>query len=132
MLAAVQEIAAPRMPGLNQPAPDFKAPTTHGARTLADFKGKWLVLFSHPADFTPVGHTDESFSLVLDPRAPKAVFTGDVLLIRGTGRTDFQNGDPRKSWDSIVGKLFRLPEETLVYPAHYYPAQLPTSRASAW
>ncbi len=69
--------------------------------------------------YTP-GHTDESFSFVLDPRSPKAVFTGDVLLIRGTGRTDFQNGDPAKSWDSIVDKLFRLPDEALVYPAHDY------------
>lgn len=69
--------------------------------------------------YTP-GHTDESFSFVLDPAQPKAVFTGDVLLIRGTGRTDFQAGDPHKSWDSIVNKLFRLPDETTVYPAHDY------------
>lgn len=69
--------------------------------------------------YTP-GHTDESFSFVLNPDRPEAVFTGDVLLIRGTGRTDFQNGDPEKSWDSIVNKLFRLPEQTLVYPAHDY------------
>ena len=65
--------------------------------------------------YTP-GHTDESFSLVGDDR----VFTGDVLLIRGTGRTDFQNGDPRDSYDSIFNKLLRLPDETLVYPAHDY------------
>lgn len=69
--------------------------------------------------YTP-GHTDESFSFVLNPDKPEAVFTGDVLLIRGTGRTDFQNGDPDKSWDSIVNKLFRLPDDTLVYPAHDY------------
>jgi glyoxylase-like metal-dependent hydrolase (beta-lactamase superfamily II) len=69
--------------------------------------------------YTP-GHTDESFSFVLNPKRPEAVFTGDVLLIRGTGRTDFQGGDPRKSWDSITGKLFALPEETLVYPGHDY------------
>lgn len=69
--------------------------------------------------YTP-GHTDESFSFVLNPSKPKAVFTGDVLLIRGSGRTDFQGGDPHKSWDSIVNKLFKLPEETLVYPAHDY------------
>lgn len=69
--------------------------------------------------YTP-GHTDESFSFVLDPKAPKAVFTGDVLLIRGSGRTDFQGGDPRKSYDSIVNKLFRLPDETIVYPGHDY------------
>lgn len=69
--------------------------------------------------YTP-GHTDESFSFVLEPDRPRAVFTGDVLLIRGTGRTDFQNGDPQRSWDSIVNRLFRLPDETLVYPAHDY------------
>lgn len=43
-----------------------------------------------------------------------------MLLIRSTGRTDLQNGDARKSWDSIVNKLFKLPDETLVYPAHDY------------
>lgn len=70
--------------------------------------------------YTP-GHTNESFSFIL--RAAEstiAVFTGDVLLIRGTGRTDFQGGDPGKSWDSIVNRLFLLPKETLVYPAHDY------------
>lgn len=65
--------------------------------------------------YTP-GHTDESFSFVMDDR----VFTGDVLLIRGTGRTDFQNGDPLASWDSIMNKLFKLSDDTLVYPAHDY------------
>ncbi|MDR5815426.1 MULTISPECIES: MBL fold metallo-hydrolase [unclassified Caballeronia] len=69
--------------------------------------------------YTP-GHTDESFSFVLQPDAPRAVFTGDVLLIRGSGRTDFQGGDARRSWDSIVNRLFRLPEPTIVYPAHDY------------
>lgn len=67
------------------------------------------------AIYTP-GHTNESFSFLMDDR----VFTGDVLLYRGTGRTDFQGGDPRQSWDSIVNKLFRLPEQTLVYAAHDY------------
>ena len=69
--------------------------------------------------YTP-GHTNESFSFVLNPDHPSAVFTGDVLLIRGTGRTDFQNGDAGQSWDSIVDKLFTLPDDTLVYPAHDY------------
>ncbi len=46
------------LPRLNEPAPDFDAPTTHGRKTLADFRGKWLVLFSHPADFTPVCTTE--------------------------------------------------------------------------
>jgi sulfur dioxygenase len=69
--------------------------------------------------YTP-GHTDESFSFVLCPEKPEAVFTGDVLLIRGSGRTDFQGGDPRKSWDSIVNKLFKLPDTVTIYPAHDY------------
>ena len=69
--------------------------------------------------YTP-GHTDESFSFVLDPKQPKAVFTGDVLLIRGSGRTDFQGGNAHKSWDSIVNKLFRLPDDVTVYPGHDY------------
>ncbi len=69
--------------------------------------------------YTP-GHTDESFSFVLDPASPRAVFTGDALLIRGTGRTDLQGGDARRSWDSIVNKLFLLPDATTVYPAHDY------------
>ncbi|MBV1932433.1 MAG: peroxiredoxin [Porticoccaceae bacterium] len=48
----------PSMPHLNEPAPEFTAPTTHGERKLSDYKGKWLVLFSHPADFTPVCTTE--------------------------------------------------------------------------
>ena len=51
---------------------------------------------------------------------PDRVFTGDTLLIRGTGRTDFQNGDPAAQYDSLFNKLLRLPEDTLVYPAHDY------------
>lgn len=65
--------------------------------------------------YTP-GHTNESFSFHIDDR----VFTGDVLLIRGTGRTDFQGGDPAKSWDSITQQLFTLPDDTLVFPGHDY------------
>ena len=65
--------------------------------------------------YTP-GHTDDSYSFLL----PDRVFTGDTLLIRGTGRTDFQNGDPAAQYDSLFGKLLRLPEQTLVYPAHDY------------
>jgi glyoxylase-like metal-dependent hydrolase (beta-lactamase superfamily II) len=65
--------------------------------------------------YTP-GHTDDSYSFLL----PDRVFTGDTLLIRGTGRTDFQNGDPAAQYDSLFGKLLVLPEDTLVYPAHDY------------
>lgn len=65
--------------------------------------------------YTP-GHTDDSYSFTMGDR----VFTGDTLLIRGTGRTDFQNGDPRAQYDSIFNRLLKLPDETLVYPAHDY------------
>jgi sulfur dioxygenase len=68
--------------------------------------------------YTP-GHTDDSYSFLLDDR----VFTGDTLLIRGTGRTDFQNGDPRAQYDSIFNKLLKLPDETLVFPAHDYKGE---------
>ena len=64
--------------------------------------------------YTP-GHTDDSYSFVLGDR----VFTGDTLLIRGTGRTDFQNGSARAQYESLQ-RLMRLPEETLVFPAHDY------------
>jgi glyoxylase-like metal-dependent hydrolase (beta-lactamase superfamily II) len=62
------------------------------------------------------GHTDDSYSFVL----PDRVFTGDTLLIRGTGRTDFQNGDARAQYRSLWEKLLVLPDETLVYPGHDY------------
>src|SRR5436309_2016325 len=65
--------------------------------------------------YTP-GHTDDSYSFTMSDR----VFTGDTLLIRGTGRTDFQNGDPRAQFDSIFNKLLVLPDDTLVFPAHDY------------
>ncbi|HKZ95919.1 MAG TPA: MBL fold metallo-hydrolase [Hyphomicrobiaceae bacterium] len=68
--------------------------------------------------YTP-GHTDDSYSFTMGDR----VFTGDTLLIRGTGRTDFQNGDPRAQYDSIFGRLLKLPDETLVYPAHDYKGE---------
>ena len=65
--------------------------------------------------YTP-GHTDDSYSFTMGDR----VFTGDTLLIRGTGRTDFQNGDPRAQYDSIFNRLLKLHDDTLVYPAHDY------------
>jgi len=65
--------------------------------------------------YTP-GHTDDSYSYLWGDR----VFTGDTLLIRGTGRTDFQNGDPRAQYESLFNKLLKLPDDTMVYPAHDY------------
>ena len=72
--------------------------------------------------YTP-GHTDDSYSFVL----PDRVFTGDTLLIRGTGRTDFQNGDPAAQYDSLFNKLLTLPDDTLVYPAHDYQGRTVSS-----
>lgn len=65
--------------------------------------------------YTP-GHTDDHFSY----RVGERVLTGDALLIDGCGRTDFQNGDATTLYASVHGKLFTLPEDTLVYPAHDY------------
>lgn len=65
--------------------------------------------------YTP-GHTDCSYSFLLDDK----IFTGDTLLINGTGRTDFQNGDPKAQYDSLFNKILKLPDNTKVYPAHDY------------
>jgi sulfur dioxygenase len=65
------------------------------------------------------GHTDDSYSFTMADR----VFTGDTLLIRGTGRTDFQNGDARAQYDSIFNRLLKLPDATLVFPAHDYKGE---------
>ena len=67
------------------------------------------------AIYTP-GHTDCSYSYLMNDR----VFTGDTLLINGTGRTDFQNGSAEDAYDSLFNKLLKLPKDTLVYPAHDY------------
>ncbi|RKG60285.1 MBL fold metallo-hydrolase [Corallococcus sp. CA054B] len=69
------------------------------------------------------GHTDDSVSYLLGDR----VFTGDALLVRGNGRTDFQNGNAGQLYDSLTRVLFRLPDETLVYPAHDYHGHMVTS-----
>lgn len=70
------------------------------------------------AIFTP-GHTDDSYSLFLDGDQP-VVFTGDTLLIRGTGRTDFQNGSSEALYHSLFDKLLQLPDHTTVFPGHDY------------
>jgi len=62
------------------------------------------------------GHTDCSYSFLMNDR----VFTGDTLLINGTGRTDFQNGSPIDQYHSLFDRILKLPEKTLVYPAHDY------------
>jgi len=65
--------------------------------------------------YTP-GHTDCSYSFLMNDR----VFTGDTLLINGTGRTDFQNGSAKDQYNSLFNKLLKLPENTIVLPAHDY------------
>jgi glyoxylase-like metal-dependent hydrolase (beta-lactamase superfamily II) len=67
------------------------------------------------AMYTP-GHTSDSYSFLMD----NYLFSGDTLLINGTGRTDFQNGNAKDAYNSIFNKLLKLPEETLLYPAHDY------------
>ena len=70
------------------------------------------------AIYTP-GHTSDSFSFLMDDY----LFSGDTLLINGTGRTDFQNGNAKDSYDSIFNKLLKLPDETFLYPAHDYKGE---------
>jgi len=85
---------------------------------VADGENVDIEGISLDAIYTP-GHTSDSYSFLMGDR----VFTGDTLLIRGTGRTDFQNGDPRDQYNSIFNRLLKLPEETLVYPAHDYKGE---------
>ncbi len=70
------------------------------------------------AMYTP-GHTSDSYSFLMD----NYLFSGDTLLINGTGRTDFQNGSSKDAYNSIFNKLLKLPEETFVYPAHDYKGE---------
>ena len=69
--------------------------------------------------YTP-GHTDDSYSFLMDDR----VFTGDTLLIKGTGRTDFQNGNPYDQYNSLFDRLLKLNDDTLIYPAHDYKGDM--------
>ena len=68
--------------------------------------------------YTP-GHTSDSFSFLMD----NYLFSGDTLLINGTGRTDFQNGSSKDAYNSLFNRLLKLPDETLVYPAHDYKGE---------
>jgi len=92
-----------------------RAPAPHIDRHVDD--GDTIAVGNVPLRVlaTP-GHTPDGISLV----CPGCVLTGDTLMIRGTGRSDFAGGDPGAQYDAIFGKLFRLPDETLVFPAHDY------------
>ena len=67
------------------------------------------------AIYTP-GHTSDSYSFLMD----NYLFSGDTLLINGTGRTDFQNGNSKDAYNSIFNRLLKLPEDTILYPGHDY------------
>ena len=71
------------------------------------------------AIYTP-GHTSDSYSFLMD----KYLFSGDTLLINGTGRTDFQNGSSEDAYNSLFNKLLKLPDDTLLYPGHDYNGKL--------
>ena len=71
------------------------------------------------AMYTP-GHTSDSYSFLMD----KYLFSGDTLLINGTGRTDFQNGSSKDAYNSLFNKLLKLPDDTLLYPGHDYNGKL--------
>ncbi len=92
------------------------------SRAITDGETIEIGELSLSAWYTP-GHTSDSYSFVFDESSDETsnmrVFTGDTLLIRGTGRTDFQNGDPRTQYSSLQ-RLLELPSETLVFPAHDY------------
>ena len=96
-----------------------KTPADIVSMSIADGEEIKIGNIKLKALYTP-GHTSESFSFLMKDR----VFTGDTLLIRGTGRTDFQNGNPYDSYNSIFKILLKLPEETFVYPAHDYKGDL--------
>ncbi len=123
VLAVDTHIHADHITALGKLKQETDCATAMGAMTKAECvsvhftEGEKLCVDGLHLDilYTP-GHTDDSYSFLL----PDRVFTGDTLLIRGTGRTDFQNGDPAAQYDSLFGKLLNLPEQTLVYPAHDY------------
>jgi sulfur dioxygenase len=128
VLAVDTHIHADHVTGLGELRERTDCVTVMGERSQAECvswhvkEGEWLRVdgLALEAIYTP-GHTDDSMSFLLPKtHGPGRVFTGDTLLIRGTGRTDFQNGDPAAQYDSLFGKLLKLPDETLVYPAHDY------------
>jgi sulfur dioxygenase len=121
--AADTHLHADHITGLGALRDRTRCVTVMGEQTRADVvsmrieDGDRLTMEGLTLDavYTP-GHTDDSYSFVMADR----VFTGDTLLIGGTGRTDFQNGDPRAAYESIFGRLLKLPDAMLVYPAHDY------------
>ena len=116
-------IHADHVTGASKLKDKTKCTTIMGENTPANsveikVKNEEIIKLDHlkiRALYTP-GHTSDSYSFLMD----NYLFSGDTLLINGTGRTDFQNGSSEDAYDSIFNKLLKLPEETLLYPAHDY------------
>jgi sulfur dioxygenase len=129
VFAVDTHLHADHVTGLGRLSASTACTTVMGSETKADCVARRLqdgeIMsvdgLAMKAIYTP-GHTDDSYSFVLDQTAEHegTVFTGDTLLIRGTGRTDFQNGDPRAQYDSLFGRILTLPDTTIVRPAHDY------------
>jgi len=119
-------IHADHVTGASKLKDKTKCITIMGENTLANsveikVKDNEIVKLDHlkiKALYTP-GHTSDSYSFLMN----NYLFSGDTLLINGTGRTDFQNGNSKDAYDSIFNKLLKLPDETLLYPAHDYKGE---------
>ena len=119
-------IHADHVTGASKLKDKTKCSTIMGENTPADsveikVKDEEIIKLDHlkiKALYTP-GHTSDSYSFLMD----NYLFSGDTLLINGTGRTDFQNGNSKDAYNSIFNKLLKLPDETLLYPAHDYKGQ---------
>ena len=119
-------IHADHITGASKLKDKTKCVTIMGENTPADsveikVKDEEIIKLDHlkiKALYTP-GHTSDSYSFLMD----NYLFSGDTLLINSTGRTDFQNGNSKDSYNSIFNKLLKLPEETLLYPAHDYKGE---------
>lgn len=92
---------------------------TCASRAVKDGETIELGYLKLKALYTP-GHTNDSYCFLLTRDKQHLLFTGDTLLIRGTGRTDFQQGNSHQQYDSLFNKLLKLPDDTLVYPGHDY------------
>ena len=89
------------------------------SRTVSDDDIIFFDELNFRAIHTP-GHTDDSYCYLLKSDLRQFLFSGDTLLIKGNGRTDFQNGDPSLLYKSLHNKILKLDDETIIYPAHDY------------
>ena len=119
-------IHADHVTGASKLKDKTKCTTLMGENTPADsveikVRDEEIIKLDHlniKALYTP-GHTSDSYSFLMN----NYLFSGDTLLINGTDRTDFQNGNSKDAYNSIFNKLLKLPDETLLYPAHDYKGE---------